>query len=171
MASDGRQAALIRASHYIALGYRGEVDKEEAFLTLECDTGSTRRTLRVACDRYRASNGITPWRWYIRDIEPEQGIGPAKREILRLGITALVDGWLAGIVGTADDGAAGMYGKSRERALALAVAREIRDMRTTADYRAKAALDAQADEMNDDDADRLNAAYQSMLRALTLTEG
>jgi hypothetical protein len=165
-------ATIKEARHYVALGFRGEVEKEEAFLEIEADTGKTSRTVIVACDRYRTSDGnLTDWRWYIRDIEPAAGIGPAKRELIRAGIAPLVTGWFAGTFGTERSGLEGKYARSAEAAIARAVASEIRNMRTTADYRASAALTEQRGNMSGDDAARLDEAHAAMLKALTLTEG
>lgn len=155
-------------SHSVTLGYRGELEREECYPRLSVIVRGEQREVTVSCDRYVSTAGLGSWRWYITSMDPGNGIGDATRAKVREAIAPLVEGWLAGTFGTAESGPDGNYRASRARAYARAVANEIRAMRTTADYRAKAALDANADELSGDDRLRLRYAYDSMLRALEL---
>jgi hypothetical protein len=161
-------------SHTVTLDYNGgdglQVQKEEAYATLQVIAGGEQREVRVEMSRYRHSEGMSEWRWFVTDIEPSQGIGDVRRGEIRANIAALVEGWLDGIMGTAQGGPEARYFLSRARAFRWALVQEVRGMRTTADYRAKEALAKFGAELLPSDRAKIEEAHSYMATALYALE-
>jgi hypothetical protein len=164
-------------SHTVTLDYNGgdglQVQKEEAYATLRVSGAGTRgqdREIQVSMDRYRHSEGMSEWRWYMSDIEPSDGIGEVVRGTIRDEIAPLIEGWLDGTFGTEEGGPEARYFLSRARAFRWALVQEVRCMRTTADYRAKEALAKFGAELLPSDREKIEGAHSYMATALYALE-
>jgi len=114
----------------------------------------------MSVDSYWA-NGMTEWRIYMKDVRPDDGIGPVTRQSMRDELVPMVQRWLESEA----------YAKSRKRAMFYAIAYEIRNTTTTADYRAKDALAHFAQEVEPDDYVRLRRAFNLRMESLRLLDG
>jgi hypothetical protein len=146
-------------SHWIELDI-GHIRKEEVFPVYTVVAKGQARKVRMHADSYWA-NGMTDWRIIISDIKDDDGIGPVTRTAIRKELVPMVQRWLA-----SDE-----YKRSREKAMAYAIAREIRETSTTADYRAKDALKHFSKQVTPDGEGRLQKAYDLRMESLQLLDG
>src|SRR4051812_11073584 len=98
-------------SHYITLGYRGELQREELYPQVDVDYRGTVRRVEVSADRYVSTAGLGEWRVYVRGIDPDNGVGPKGRGEISATVVPLVTEWLE------SEG----YAESRQRAYAYAI--------------------------------------------------
>ena len=146
-------------SHWIELDIE-HIRKENVYPEFTVVAKGMARRVRLSADRYYA-NGMTEWRIYITEIDSDAGIGPVTRQALRDDLVPMVEEWLK-----SDE-----YKLSYQRALAYAIANEIRNTTTIADYRAKSALASHLSELHPDAAERLQRAYHMRMESLRLLDG